>query len=101
RLMVHSLLNAPINTHGFDRRSASVTDRTPRSCDFLPFCANNSENCENACASPNPTYRSHIGTISSNETVGNPGGGFWFSVPLANHLSNSDCAFDLKLYVLG
>src|SRR5215467_1132111 len=99
--MVHSLLKAPIRTHGFELKSASETDRTPRSCAFLPFCANSSENCENACASTSATYRSHMGTTSASDRVANSGGGFCLSAPPSNHLSSSDCAFELKLYVLG
>src|SRR5262245_64273866 len=77
--MVHSLLKAPIRTHGLELKSASETDRTPRSCAFLPFCAISSENCENACASASATYRSHIGTMSCSERVANSGGGFCLS----------------------
>src|SRR5215468_442412 len=99
--MVHSLLKAPIRTQGFELKSASETDRTPRSCAFLPFCAINSENCENACASASAMYRSHMGTMSASDKVANSGGGFCFSGPFSNHLSRSPCAFELKLYVLG
>src|SRR5262245_12858794 len=99
--MVHSLLKAPIRTQGLELKSASETDRTPRSCAFLPFFAISSENCENACASASAMYRSHIGTTSCSDRVANPGGGFCFSVPFANHSSNSPCAFVLKLYVFG